>query len=320
MHEEVTDPIRVLTGIPKTHVRSIKWCGSPKKLQKKLLSDVKHSKQIQIKDFNDFENNLINGWFVDCRCGVKGVNKDDGERMIQCDICKLYMHNKCNDLPTVLEEFRMYFISKRVWVCPRCAVGDYNYHATHWKVIETIDVSGSPPKDQKSKSVSFSSVVRVRKTRSKAHAEMEAGMSKSFPLNLSQELQDKARESSPKSSPIPILRQKHSPEISPAPSPDVSPRSTPAPSPLVRSRPRRCTESDLSSLSMDSFPLDQTFSPSFPFAEKSILKNTTRPKTLSENLFPTPTEYAVSLALSGEMKPTNISYVFLFSFFSSSIF
>ena len=35
-------------------------------------------------------------WLVGCKCGCRD---DDGERMIACDLCGLWMHLRCQGIP-----------------------------------------------------------------------------------------------------------------------------------------------------------------------------------------------------------------------------
>uniref|UniRef100_A0AAV1U403 PHD-type domain-containing protein n=1 Tax=Peronospora matthiolae TaxID=2874970 RepID=A0AAV1U403_9STRA len=52
-------------------------------------------------------------WLVDCSCGLKRKNYDDGTFMIQCDICMHWVHAKCADkLPEA--------VAQENFVCFRC--------------------------------------------------------------------------------------------------------------------------------------------------------------------------------------------------------
>uniref|UniRef100_M4BT00 PHD-type domain-containing protein n=1 Tax=Hyaloperonospora arabidopsidis (strain Emoy2) TaxID=559515 RepID=M4BT00_HYAAE len=52
-------------------------------------------------------------WLVDCSCGLKRKNYDDGTSMIQCDICMHWVHAKCADkLPEA--------VAQEKFVCFRC--------------------------------------------------------------------------------------------------------------------------------------------------------------------------------------------------------
>jgi len=35
-------------------------------------------------------------WVVSCRCGT---HVDDGERMVACDVCGVWMHTRCQGMP-----------------------------------------------------------------------------------------------------------------------------------------------------------------------------------------------------------------------------
>lgn len=35
-------------------------------------------------------------WVVSCRCGTR---IDDGERMVACDMCGVWMHTRCQGMP-----------------------------------------------------------------------------------------------------------------------------------------------------------------------------------------------------------------------------
>lgn len=51
-------------------------------------------------------------WVVSCRCGTR---IDDGERMVACDVCGVWMHTRCHGMPDsepIPEEF----------VCTKCAM------------------------------------------------------------------------------------------------------------------------------------------------------------------------------------------------------
>lgn len=50
------------------------------------------------------------GGVVDCPCGAK---EDDGERMISCDVCEVWQHSRCLDIPNGEE-------IPRVFLCRCC--------------------------------------------------------------------------------------------------------------------------------------------------------------------------------------------------------
>lgn len=117
--------------------RGRKWTGSPSKLQKQTLKIVEKEKRLQYNDPHFLESNIVYGWFVDCCCGLKGVNVDDGHRMVECDVCKVWMHCICNNIPTqTKQELFKYFSKKRVWVCNKCKEGKFAYRALHWYTLE----------------------------------------------------------------------------------------------------------------------------------------------------------------------------------------
>lgn len=35
-------------------------------------------------------------WVVSCSCGT---HVDDGERMVACDVCEIWMHTRCQGMP-----------------------------------------------------------------------------------------------------------------------------------------------------------------------------------------------------------------------------
>merc|ERR1711862_877356 len=86
--------------------------GSPSKLQKQTLKIVEKEKRLQYNDPHFLESNIVYGWFVDCCCGLKGVNVDDGHRMVECDVCKVWMHCICNNIPTQTKQELFKYFSK----------------------------------------------------------------------------------------------------------------------------------------------------------------------------------------------------------------
>ncbi|EFJ48788.1 hypothetical protein VOLCADRAFT_49050, partial [Volvox carteri f. nagariensis] len=50
-------------------------------------------------------------WRVACLCGTQD---DDGERMIACDMCGVWSHTRCNDIPDEVDE-------PPAFVCRECA-------------------------------------------------------------------------------------------------------------------------------------------------------------------------------------------------------
>lgn len=111
-----------------------KWTGSPKKLHKKVTKEF--SKQKSSGFHNLSEDDILLGWQFDCCCGASGKNFDDGKRSLQCDICKLWMHNRCNNIPEKSSDLMLHFYRKRVWVCDKCRTGDFKHRASIWKVTD----------------------------------------------------------------------------------------------------------------------------------------------------------------------------------------
>lgn len=50
-------------------------------------------------------------WTVACPCGVAD---DDGERMLQCDVCQTWLHAHCSGIPASAED-------PEAFVCARCS-------------------------------------------------------------------------------------------------------------------------------------------------------------------------------------------------------
>ena len=115
-----------------------KWTGSPQKLQKmekkELVKRVK--KGLGVGEANREEDNILLGWQFQCRCGASGENYDDGRKSLQCDICKLWMHCRCNKVPEKHDDLLLFFYRKRVWVCMSCKKGEYRYLGEFWKEPE----------------------------------------------------------------------------------------------------------------------------------------------------------------------------------------
>merc|ERR1712137_253008 len=78
------------------------------------------------------QNSILLGWYFDCICGASGENYSDHKRSIQCDVCKRWMHCKCNAVPTKEKDLLHYF-TKFIWICPHCKAGDYKYKGEYWK-------------------------------------------------------------------------------------------------------------------------------------------------------------------------------------------
>merc|ERR1712137_395498 len=120
-----------------------KWTGSPKKLQKK---EIKEIQKIQKKgefippEVTD-ESSILHGWHFKCTCGASGDNYDDGKRSLQCNICKLWMHNKCNEVPEKYNDLLTFFYRRRVWVCASCKKGKYQYLGEHWKIPNESEIT-----------------------------------------------------------------------------------------------------------------------------------------------------------------------------------
>ena len=91
-----------------------KWSGSPKKLQHKMKKSAKKAKMFAVDDAEQLQDNILFGWKFDCRCGASGLNYDDGKRSLQCDVCKIWMHNRCNKVPVKSDDLLVYFYRKRV--------------------------------------------------------------------------------------------------------------------------------------------------------------------------------------------------------------
>ncbi|CAI5729519.1 unnamed protein product [Hyaloperonospora brassicae] len=73
------------------------------KRRRSVSTDVPMARQRQEED----------EWLVDCSCGLKKKNYDDGTSMIQCDICQNWVHAKCADkLPEA--------VAQEKFVCFRC--------------------------------------------------------------------------------------------------------------------------------------------------------------------------------------------------------
>jgi len=47
-------------------------------------------------------------WIVNCPCGTRD---DDGEAMVACDVCEVWMHTRCVDVPDDTES----------WLCTVCS-------------------------------------------------------------------------------------------------------------------------------------------------------------------------------------------------------
>ncbi|KAJ0546888.1 putative chromatin regulator PHD family [Helianthus annuus] len=57
-----------------------------------------------------YESGSRQRFFVDCGCGAKD---DDGERMVACDICEVWQHTRCLNIPNNEE-------IPNIYVCSRC--------------------------------------------------------------------------------------------------------------------------------------------------------------------------------------------------------
>eukprot|EP00011_Vannellida_sp_DIVA3-517-6-12_P010936 CAMPEP_0114626342 /NCGR_PEP_ID=MMETSP0168-20121206/11732_1 /TAXON_ID=95228 ORGANISM="Vannella sp., Strain DIVA3 517/6/12" /NCGR_SAMPLE_ID=MMETSP0168 /ASSEMBLY_ACC=CAM_ASM_000044 /LENGTH=623 /DNA_ID=CAMNT_0001837643 /DNA_START=11 /DNA_END=1878 /DNA_ORIENTATION=- len=110
----------------------MKYVGSPKKLQKRVLK--MQRQKFVIDDVQTLKSHIVHGWYVDCTCGLRGVNVDDGKKMMQCDVCKAWQHCKCNGLAAYTEEQLTRLKAKKVWVCQTCKLGRYKYQGHFWQM------------------------------------------------------------------------------------------------------------------------------------------------------------------------------------------
>jgi hypothetical protein len=53
----------------------------------------------------------VEDWIVNCRCGTRD---DDGERMVDCDVCQEWSHTRCAGYPDNAP-------LPDTFVCPKCA-------------------------------------------------------------------------------------------------------------------------------------------------------------------------------------------------------
>ena len=108
-----------------------KWTGSPKKLYKQNVKKAVKAKRFSVTDPELLQDHIMFGWYFHCSCGASGKNYDDGKRSLQCDVCKVWMHNKCNNVPSTTDEL-FFFFDKTIWVCNDCKEGNFQYKGKTW--------------------------------------------------------------------------------------------------------------------------------------------------------------------------------------------
>lgn len=125
-------------------VKDSKWTGSPRNLHKEVVSKDKKVGDLEEQlDPTFYGGHIYHGWYFDCCCGAHGANYDDVKRSIQCDICKIWMHCKCNKVPTKEAELQKHFENRNVWVCPNCREGKYKYRGILWNQPEETKEPGT---------------------------------------------------------------------------------------------------------------------------------------------------------------------------------
>lgn len=128
-----------------------KYIGSPRKLQQQTLKKMKKEGKYSVTDASTLENNIIFGWYFNCCCGASGTNYHDKHKSIQCDICKIWMHCWCIDLPTKTSDLLLLFSGRRIWVCPDCKKGKFKYRSIHWQEPKPVTANTENEKEIKIK-------------------------------------------------------------------------------------------------------------------------------------------------------------------------
>ena len=134
---------------PSLYIR--KWTGSPKNLQRKARKQIMKHKQLVCSDVENLSDHIFFGWHFSCNCGVSGHNYVDRHRSLQCDVCKVWMHNLCNNVPVRFHDVTVFFSKKKVWVCQNCQRGNFRYGAEHWR----------SPEVQRKQTVSFKEEIQT---------------------------------------------------------------------------------------------------------------------------------------------------------------
>merc|ERR1712137_1072089 len=107
---------------------------------------VKKDKHFELSDPNALKGSILFGWNFDCSCGASGKCYDDGKRSLQCDVCKNWMHSKCNGVPRHYDDLMDFFNRRLVWVCGGCRKGDGLKVERKNSLIRFGEATSTPPK------------------------------------------------------------------------------------------------------------------------------------------------------------------------------